>query len=237
MGGQGVRRKWTPRSLPLFPHPYHGLCPGALRRSGGPGFPVQAVRPGAGGAPVHAVRARLLRPLPAALGGAAAPVPAALPAPGAGRSVPGAASAQPRPEAAHPVRPPRPRLRPLGRAARAGGARRALRLRPCPPPPPGLRLRAVRPGQRGRVRAAGLRLSARDPPRRDAGSPWRERAGARASSPVLEAAREGAAGAALGAAGGGAAHGPQVPEEVHSVHGSRPQLRQGPGRRPRPGKY
>lgn len=226
---------------PPSPPADYGLCPGALRRSGGPGFQVQAVLPGAGGAPVHAVRTRLLRQLPAALGGSAAPVPVAVPAPGAGQAVPGAASAQPHPEAAHPVRLPRPRLRPLGPAARAGGARRALRLPPCPPPAAGRRLGAGRPRRRERVRAGGLRNRAGAPPGRGrargaAGRPRRERAGARAASPLLESAREGAASAALGAAGRGAAHGPQVPGEVRPVHGSRPQLRQRPGRRPRPGK-
>lgn len=240
-GRQGARRRWTPHSCPLLPHPHHGLCPGALRRIGGPRFPVQIVRPGAGGAPVHAVRACLLRPLSAALGGAAAPVPAAVPAPGARRAVPGATSAQPRPEAAHPVRLPPPRLRPLGAAERAGGARRTLRLRPCQPPPPGQRFPAGRPGQWGPVRAGGLPLSARDPPRRGrgltrgaAGRLRQKLEGARASG--LEAAREGAPSAALGAAGRGAAHRPQVPGEVDPVHGSRPQLRQGPGWRPRRGK-
>lgn len=190
---------------------------------------------------MHAVRACLLRPLFAALGGAAAPVPAAVRAPGAGRAVPGAASAQPRPEAAHPVRLPPPRLRPLGAVERAGGARRTLRLRPCPPPPPGQRFPAERPGQWGPVTARGLQLSARHPPRRGrgrmrgvAGRPRRELEGTQASG--LEAAREGAASAALGAAGRGAAHRPQVPGEVNPVHGSRPQLRHGPGWRPRRGK-
>ena len=43
-GRQGARRRWTPHSCPLLPHPHHGLCPGALRRIGGPRFPVQIVR-------------------------------------------------------------------------------------------------------------------------------------------------------------------------------------------------
>lgn len=191
---------------------------------------------------MHTVRARLLCQLPAALGGAAAPVPAAVPAPGARRAVPGTASAQPHPQTAHPVRLPRPRLWPLGPAPGARGACRALRLRPCPLPPPRLRLPARRPRPQGRARAGGRRRNAaRGRPGRGrapgaAGRLLRARAGTRASSPRLEAAREGAAGAALGAAGRGAAHGPQVPGEVHPVHGSRPKLRQGPGRRPRPGK-
>lgn len=189
---------------------------------------------------MHAVRARLLRQLPAALGGAAAPVPAAVPALGARRAVPGAAAVQPHPEAARPVRLPRPRLRPLGQAARAGGARRALRLRPCPPPPqpPGLRFGA---GRWGGARAGGLRSGTQGWPGRGrargaAGRPLWPRAGTRASGPRLEAAREGAAGAALGAAGRGAAHGAQVPGEVHPIHGSRPQLRRRPGWRPPQGK-
>lgn len=111
-------------------HRYYGLHFGVLRRSRGPRFPVPAVWPGVGGTRVHALRARLLGQLPAALGGAEAPVPAAVPAAGAGRAVPGAAAAQPGPAAPSAVRLSRSGLQPHGAAVGAGSVRPELHLWP-----------------------------------------------------------------------------------------------------------
>lgn len=66
---------------------------------------------------MHALRPRLLRQLPAAQGSAETPVPAAVPAAGAGRAVPGAAAAQPGPATARAVRLQRTGLRPHRAAA------------------------------------------------------------------------------------------------------------------------
>nr|XP_031318606.1 LOW QUALITY PROTEIN: PDZ domain-containing RING finger protein 4 [Camelus dromedarius] len=115
---------------------------------------------------------------------------------------------------------------------RARGCGRAVRLRelaahvercdfgPCRrPPPPGL---GGRPGSQGRE------------PGRTRGCSGRRRGEAGRPGPVLEAARKALLAQLWALQGEVPAHRPQVPGEVHPVHGSRPQLRHGPGRRPRP---
>lgn len=181
----------------------NGLRPRALRGAGGGGAAVQALRAGAGRAAVHAVRARLLRRLPAALGGAAPALPAALPAARRCRAAPRAAPAQPRPEAGGQVRLQPAGLRP--RRAAPGAARPPRRV------PLWAAAGCAARGPGGRRRAAV-----------SAGAAGRRRSGAGAGDeeggPALEQEREVAVGAALGAAERGAADGAALPGQVRAVH-------------------
>lgn len=204
----------------------HGLRPGALRGAGGGGAAVQAVRQGAGGAAGHAVRPRLLRRLPAALGGAAGALPAALPPAGARRPAPGAAAPQPGAEAGGQVR-----LQPAGlppRPAAAGAARTPrgvpLRAPGCAAPRPGGG-RPPRDSPAGRGAPAPAGAAGRRP---GAGAG----AGAEEGGRELEQEGEGAAGAAVGAAERGAAHGAALPGEVRPVHEPHQQHHPRPDGRP-----
>lgn len=210
--------------------PRHGLRPVAVRGPGGGGAAVRAVREGAGGAAVHSVRARLLRRLPTALGGAAPPLPAALPAAGGCRAAPRPAPPQPRPEAGGQVRLQPAGLRPHRAAAGAARAPGGVPLRAARPRRAAAPRRAPLAGQLGRAAAGGRRapLPAGAAGRRCPGAGSRAEEG----GPALEQEGEVAAGAAVGAAERGAADGAAVPGEVRPVHEPHQQHRPGPGGQP-----
>lgn len=169
---------------------------------------------------MHALRARLLRQLPAALGGGETLVPAAVPAAGAGRAVPGAAAAQPGPATARAVQLQRTGLWPQGRLRVLAVHIQRCAFGPasgCDSHCPG------GCGGGGEEKHPATKTcwsgDAREGPPGPGGRPL-----------VVACCRGGE-----DAAGAGQLVAAQVSGEVGSVHGAHAQLRREPGR-PRPGK-